>query len=283
MRNIFVVMIFIISLVLKVSAVAGAEGESSGSPELVLAKVETSSQNTKSEEQSAVVVPSTESDVAIVEETVVPAETATLAQVQPVAASDSSSASSALSADSRRVSVTPMVGGTAYAGRWYDHIANAYTVGLALDLPISPLLSIEAEGDYGRFDISYRGLIPHYFNQYQVGGNLKLSPLRNSVFHPFIGAGMMALHYENMFGFNDSGYASYGNFSRWIGAGQMLVGADVTIMSDVAAGLRASYAIPLLNRPTTVSDNYQSYPGWEDAGAINTNFYRILGTVRVNL
>lgn len=261
MKYILVLVLLAISFVLKVSEVAGAEAESSGKPvdKPTLAMSDVS-------DDSVMVVPSGKGTVA--------------AEIQK----ENSATLSYEDRDSgnwnhqSRASLTPMIGGTGYATRWNEHIGNSYTFGLALDVPLNGYLSAEIEGSYGRFDISYLSLI-HNFNQYTMGGSLKVSPLAHKIFHPYAGAGMLAVDYDNMLGFHDG---IYGPYNQWIGSLQGFLGCDASVTQELALGIRGSYVIPVINRPTTLDNGYSSAPGYEEAAAINTSFYRVMGTVRVS-
>lgn len=192
-------------------------------------------------------------------------------------------------ASNSSISITPMAGITAYQGNWNSHIANRGTVGLVVDIPLVSILSLEAEGHYGRFNISYSGY-GHNFNQYSGGANAKLT-LSRGLIQPYIGAGMMAVYYEGMSygntgqGGMQGGYQGQGQsprYNRTIGAGQLVAGADLALFSGVAIGARGEVLRPMTNLPPNYSQGNYAAQGAEDAAAMSTNFYRILGTVRVN-
>jgi hypothetical protein len=172
-----------------------------------------------------------------------------------------------------------MVGGADYFGRWGSHIGNAYVFGLALDVPITSRLSLEVEGSRAEYNITYSNFI-HDFNQSTVGGNAKLYLLRDQLVQPFVGAGIMGVYYENM---SHGPAYPYSSYNHWLGAGQLLAGADVSLTEDLALGLRTSWIIPMFNRPTTADNGRFSFPYYEEAAAINTSFYRIMGSVKVDL
>jgi len=190
----------------------------------------------------------------------------------PVAAAPavlSTVASEALS--SRPLSITPVAGVTAFQGAWYNHIANRGTVGLILDIPIFSILSLEAEAQYGRFNLSYSNY-GHNFNQYTGGANAKVT-LGNGLFQPYLGAGMMAVYYEGM---TNTGYSS-NIANQVIGAGQVVAGLDLNLLGGVSVGARGELLHPLSNLPQV-----NGGLGSQDAAAMNSNFYRILGTVKVS-
>lgn len=182
-----------------------------------------------------------------------------------------------------RLSLTPMVGGSWYATNWNDHIGNNYTFGLALEIPMNPYLAFEIESGYAKYNISY-GYAPgyppytHFFNQYLIGGNLK-AYLTRTDFRPFVGGGIMGVCYEGM----SRGPSMPVAYSQCIGSAQLLAGAEYVASDSVAIGIRGAYLIPMFNRPYTMSNAYTSAPGFEEAGAINTSFYKLMATLRVAL
>jgi len=182
-----------------------------------------------------------------------------------------------------RLSLTPMVGGTWYATDWNDHIGNNYTFGLALEVPMNPYLAFEIESGFGKYNISY-GYAPgfppynHYFNQYLLGGNLK-AYLTRTDFRPFVGGGLMGVCYENM----SRGPSMPIAYNQCIGSAQLIAGAEYVASDDIAIGIRGAWLIPVFNRPYTMSNAYTSAPGFEEAGAINTSFYKLMATLRVAL
>jgi len=176
------------------------------------------------------------------------------------------------------VTLTPMIGGSGYVGEWGNHIQNSYQFGLAVDMPLG-IVSVEAEGGHGRYGIAYSHF-KHYFNQYNVGANLKAVIVRSGIVHPYVGAGLMGLYYANM---NRGPQYSYLSYNHWLGSGQVLFGAEVEVASDIAVGIRGSYVVPLINRPHTADNGVYSLPYFEEAAAINTSTYRIMGTVSILL
>jgi hypothetical protein len=101
---------------------------------------------------------------------------------------------------------------------------------------------------------------------------------------------MMAVYYEGMSygntnqgGMQSGGYQGQSpTYNRTIGAGQLVAGADVALFSGVAIGARGEVLRPMTNLPPNYSQGNYAAQGAEDAAAMSTNFYRILGTVRVN-
>lgn len=186
---------------------------------------------------------------------------------------------------SRPMSLTPLAGYTAYQGPWYSHIANRGTVGLILDIPVISLLSIEAEGHFGRFNMSYSGY-GRNFNQYSGGANAKLS-LGKGLLQPYLGAGMMALYYEGI-GQQAMGLGPQSN--RVMGAGQIFAGAEINLIAGIAIGARAELVRPMMNLPPRYSysgqagygNNQQLQSTEAELDAMSSAFYRLLGTVRVS-
>jgi len=195
----------------------------------------------------------------------------------PVAAAPavvSAVASEAVS--SRPVSITPVAGVTAFQGSWYNHVSNRGTVGLILDIPLISILSLEVEGQYGRFNLSYSNY-GHNFNQYTGGANGKVT-LSQGILQPYLGAGMMAVYYEGMntgntYMNNNGG----GSTSRVVGAAQAMAGLDLKLLGGIALGARGEILHPMSNLP-----QMSGGLGAQDAGAMRSNFYRILGTVKVS-
>lgn len=181
---------------------------------------------------------------------------------------------------SRSMSITPLAGVTAYQGQWNSHISNRGTVGLVIDIPLISVLSLEAEGTMGRFNISYSGT-GHNFNQYSGGANARVT-LGKGLFQPYFGLGMMAVYYEGMSQANQGGYQQNSRFSNTIGAGQLVAGADLNLFGGIAIGARGEMLRPLTNLPANYNQNGYAAQGAEDASAMSTNFYRLLGTVRVS-
>lgn len=195
---------------------------------------------------------------------------------------------------SRPMSLTPLAGYTAFQGPWYSHIANRGTVGLILDIPVISLFSIEAEGHFGRFNMSYSGY-GRNFNQYSGGANAKLT-LGKGLLQPYLGAGMMAVYYEGL-GQPGMGQGQGPQSNRVIGAGQIFAGAEINLMAGVAIGARAEFLRPMMNLPPRYSyagqgytgqgqggfnNNQQTQNGEAEADAMSSAFYRLLGTVRVS-
>lgn len=173
------------------------------------------------------------------------------------------------------VALFPMIGATMYAGNWNNHIGNAFSLGLGLEVPITDLLSAEAQGGYGNFNITHSGVMKD-FNQYWLGAGMRVYANRTRVFRPYIALGMDAVNYENMVTFNDKN-------NRWVGVSQLAVGSDFGFMENVSFGLRGSWHKPILNRPVTNDVGGFSHPAYADNAAINTDFFRVMGTVKVDL
>ena len=175
--------------------------------------------------------------------------------------------------------IIPMIGGSGYASRWGDHIRNSYTLGLALEFPVSRIFALEAEADYGKYRVSYGNnyqAFAHDFNLYSFGGNGKIYLLRNQI-RPYIGAGVLGNYYENM----SHGPSYPDRYSQLIGSGQLLVGSEYEMTEELAAGLRFSWISPLFNRAQTVHNGQNAYPYYEEAAAMDTSFYRIMATAKI--
>lgn len=176
-----------------------------------------------------------------------------------------------------RVSLIPMVGGSVYSGQWGNHIGNAYTFGLITDVPLTPYLNLEILGSYGQYNISY-AFYGHNFQQYEIGGDLKVY-LTRGLFRPYLGGGVSGIHFANM----TTGPLTRIPYNQWVGFGQIMGGADIEVSEGIAIGGRAQWYLPMFNRPYTVDNGFLSAPGFEEAAAINTSFYRFMATLKVAL
>ena len=174
--------------------------------------------------------------------------------------------------------LTPMVGGSLYSNYWNSvNVTNSFSLGLGLEIPVSYLTSVEAEGDYSRNWISYYTYatgsnVSHHFGQASLGGNLKFY-LTKQVFRPYVGAGLMALNYHHMY---SSAYNYY--YDQWVGAGQLIAGADIAVSDKITIGARGAWIVPMFNRADAGYGNL-TQGGYEEASVINNSFYKILGTI----
>ncbi len=175
------------------------------------------------------------------------------------------------------IALIPMGGGTVYQGRWNNHIRNNYTLGVALELSIIPLLSLEAEVAQGRYYISYSGY-GHNFTQYTYGGSAKFY-LTRGVLQTYLGGGILGITYQNM----TYGMDSMSTYDRTVGAGQAIAGAEIVLSNNIALGVRGSYIVPLFNRPRVMSGGGYAYPSYEEFSAMNTAMYRLMGSVKISL
>ena len=213
-------------------------------------------------------------EVVPVEVTSRPLEGSQLAQVdsstQVLTASETMS-------DGSELYLIPMVGTTAFVGRWNDHIKNNYTFGLIVEKPLSERLSIEVEGSYGKSYITYSNFL-HSFNQFTVAGNGKYY-LGTGMLQPYVGAGIVGTYFQNMTG---GPLAPY-NYNHWLGSGQLIAGGDVVVTKDVSVGVRGAYVRPLFNKPGTLHNGVFSAPGFEESAAINSSYVKLMGAVKVAL
>lgn len=277
MNKAILVFIFAFSLFLKVSNAAGAEGNvsevaSDTSETVGVSDVQqpTTIQNTINVTPAATQAPMSVQQAA-------PSPAPMVAQSQPNNDAASVLGTSQREESSHSASITPLVGGTAYNGRWYEHVKNSYTFGLLLELPASERFSIEAEGMYARSNVSY-AYYGHDFDQYSIGGNGKLY-LSRSIIQPYVGVGATALLYDNMtFGPKHP----QGKYSRWIGAAQAIAGLDLEVAKRTAVGIRGQWVVPVLNRPGVADNGVYAYPYYEEASLMNTTFFRVMGSVRLS-
>jgi hypothetical protein len=72
-------------------------------------------------------------------------------------------------------------------------------------------------------------------------------------------------------------------YDHVLGSAQLLVGADVMVSSSVGIGVRGAWLIPVINRPLEADVGNKAAPGFEEAAAMNTSFYRIMGSVSIAL
>lgn len=172
---------------------------------------------------------------------------------------------------SRPLTITPVAGFTAYQGYGYNQVSNRGTVGVILDIPLISLLSIEAEGQYTRFSSNSSWGTNRGFSQYSGGGNAKIT-LGRGLLQPYLGAGMMAIYYEGLSNSNDT-YSSQSN--RVMGAGQLIAGADLSLFGGISIGARGEWLHPMTNLPASSTDQNNFDP-------MTSNFYRLLGTVKVS-
>lgn len=175
------------------------------------------------------------------------------------------------------ISLTPMVGGTIYQGRWNGHIRNNYTLGVAVELSIIPHLSIEAEVGQGRYYISYSNY-GHNFTQYTYGGSAKVY-LTKGLVQTYLGGGVLGVTYQNM----TYGIDSMTTYDRTVGAGQAIAGAEVALSNQVALGARGSYIVPMFNRPQVLSSGGYASRGYEEPAAMDTAMIRLMGTLKISL
>jgi hypothetical protein len=190
------------------------------------------------------------------------------------------------------VAIIPMLGTSAFSGRWSINTSNDYNFGLAVEAPISRLFSIEAEGAYGSYQLAYTNTVSpnaafaHRFDQYLLGANGKLY-FWQAMFRPYVGAGLDAVYYSGM---NHGPYdpnplTRMASYNQLIGAGQLLAGMDVALAQSISVGVRGSWLVPFINTPTTGDTvgaaGPGAAPGYEEANLINASFYRVQGTVRI--
>lgn len=259
MQRFLLVFVFAVSLFLKVAVVAGAEVESSGSDAEAVA-VETS--------QPETILAANQTNISVDNE-----ESARVRYDDPSAVLGTRAHSSS---HYQKVALIPMIGGSGFNGRWYDHISNSYTFGLALDVPVSETFSCEIEGAYAKYNIAY-SYFAHDFNQYTIAGNGKIY-LSRGVLQPYAGLGVAGLYYQNM----TRGPSYPVRYNQWVGAGQALVGADVKVSEQLAVGIRGTWVLPLFNRPATIDNGYYAFPYYEEASAMNSTFFRVMGSAKLS-
>jgi hypothetical protein len=181
------------------------------------------------------------------------------------------------------MSLTPMIGWQQYYGSWGQQIYNNYSFGLSLEIPLHPIFSLEVEGSYAQNKINWAGPGPispfmglHNFNQYSLGLNGKLYIVRSRVFNPYVGAGILASLFDGLWSIR-----RYGYYSQATGSGQLMAGVDINLFKNVAIGARGSLVVPVIT-PFVPNNGYVAAPGFEDASAISTAYFRAMGTVKVS-
>lgn len=189
----------------------------------------------------------------------------------------------------KRHSLAPSFGKIMYATDWKHHIDNDYSLGLMYEMPLGFFTALEIEGFYAKNQIQYTipsgrrsVLVTHGFDQLAFGPNFKFYFTRHG-FRPYAGLGLMALHYGGMQKVSRTTGRVVEEYGQWIGSGQAMLGADFEVTSGVAFGARASYMMPLLNRPKTADNGVFATNGFEEAAAINTGFFKFMGNVKVAL
>lgn len=182
----------------------------------------------------------------------------------------------ASSENTQRIAIIPMVGASSFNGSWYSHVQNAYSLGIAIELPVSNNFSFEVETGYAKYNVSY-AYFSHDFNQFSAGLNGKYYFSRSAL-QPYIGAGMTAIDYDNM---SYGPMSKYQSYSRWIGAAEALAGVDVSLSQSVAIGARGEWLLPVINRPNVANNGRNAMPYSEEASLINNTQLKFMGTARV--
>jgi hypothetical protein len=190
------------------------------------------------------------------------------------------------------VAIIPMIGTSAFSGRWSINTSNDYNFGLGLEFPVTRLFSIEGEGSYGSYQLAYTNTVApgpgfrHHFDQYLMGANAKLY-FWQAMLRPYVGAGLDAIYYANMNRgpYDPNPFSRLQSYNQMIGAGQLLAGLDCAFSQSISIGVRGSWLVPFINTPPTGDTvgvaGPGAAPGYEEANLINASFYRVQGTVRV--
>lgn len=186
---------------------------------------------------------------------------------------------------STRATLAPQVGTTGYIGATKNQISSYASVGAALDIPISNKVSAELEGGYTKHEMSYvmpsRGneLLKHDFETISIGANGKYYFSRKT-FSPYVGLGIAGTCFQNL---SLGALNPTSRYNDWVGMGQLIAGLDVNLSSSFSIGVRGSGVAPLFSRPDVRESGGASLPGYEEAAAVSSVFYRALGTVRFAL
>jgi hypothetical protein len=193
---------------------------------------------------------------------------------------------------SHSMRITPMVGSGDYLGQWSLPNKNNYSLGVAVELLNDSPLAIEIEGGYANHSLAYTSLaepsmgfatarlMAHNFDVFTIGANAKVYIHRGTL-RSYIGGGLAGVYYSRMQQRMPGDFVR--EFDAIVGSGQLLGGAEVALSKEAAVGIRGSWTVPLLNRPVTRDNGMNSAPGFEEAALINTSYYKIMGTVSVDL
>jgi hypothetical protein len=190
--------------------------------------------------------------------------------------------------------ITLMSGGAIYNGPWANNTRNQIGLGVALEFPVSSMLAFELEGGYNDYKVAYKHGLPgspdpefrHDYKTYLLGGNGKIYLTRTKL-RPFVGAGLMAMMYENMYGLTATGTPGF--FNTVIGVANLNFGLDMAVSDSISFGARASYLIPVINKPfsepmiNAQSGGLEASYGVEEAALIRENVWRIMGTMTIRL
>lgn len=190
------------------------------------------------------------------------------------------------------VRLTPMVGSGDYVGRWSINTKNNISFGLATEFQTSSAVALELEGSYANYSLAYTSLaepsmgylaprlMAHNFDQFSLGGNLKLY-LSQGTFRPFVGGGLAGVYYSGMQQRMPGDYIR--QYNELLGSAQAIAGADIAIAKSTAIGVRGSWMVPVFDRPMTRDAGINAAPGFEEAGLMNASYYKLMGTVSVDL
>jgi len=174
----------------------------------------------------------------------------------------------------------PLIGAAVYSTRWWrNQVANAYTAGLGLEIPVNQSLSLGLEGSYGDYEMAYRtdytpNGFRHGFAVYTAGLHGKVY-LLNGFFRPYLGGGMDALYFEGL----TMGPPATIRYDRWVGAATAMAGADIALSQSLSLGARCTYTKPFLNTPGA----FEAISATPEAGVLSQDFFKVLGTVKVSL
>lgn len=224
----------------------------------------------------------------------VPTQNAGIALV-PRYADPTMAISAAVPSSEKTLRITPMFGGAIFNGAWAANTRNQFGLGLGVEIPVSPYLGFEIEGGYNKYRVAYTvtgtggpvagAKVHNEFDLFLLGGNGKIY-LSKTKLRPYIGAGLTAMLYDNMYGALASG--GMGQYSTLIGSANLMFGLDLAVSDSLSFGARASYLVPVINRPFSAIAwdpvaGVTAAPGVEEAALIQQNLWRIMGTMTVHL
>lgn len=174
------------------------------------------------------------------------------------------------------LAIAPAWGTSWYSGRWHSHVTTDSALGLIIEKPLAPSLSLEAEFGYSRQYVRYHYEF-HPFSRFECAANAKVY-LWRSIINPYLGLGTTAIHYR---GVKFGAVPAFTN--RWLGAGQVLGGFEIRVSPVVSLGARLEWVIPVFGKPYVSGGEPYAIPGWEEASMISAPYGKVMGALRIAL
>ncbi len=193
------------------------------------------------------------------------------------------------------LAITPMVGATVFSGTDLGtyNIRNQYSLGMGLELPVSPYFAFEIEGNYANSRYGYTPNaipgVPNFIkmetmHQWSVGANSKVY-LTRSRLRPWVGAGLAAVGFSmtSLVPGPIAGNPIRAPYNPVLGSANLMAGLDLDLSDSIAIGGRAGWMIPIVNRQFVVNNGITAAPGFEEASFVNRDYYRFLVTTSIKL